>query len=93
MVLFARPGLNSELVNFATEYGQVQKRLLKELELPHALLDGNGRIMWMNSAFEALGERDRFYKKNIHNKKYLLFLRHCIHNNLCKLFNHLFQHR
>ena len=67
MVLFARPGLNSELVNFATEYGQVQKRLLKELELPHALLDGNGRIMWMNSAFEALGERDRFYKKNIHN--------------------------
>ncbi len=67
MVLFARPGLNSELVNFATEYGQVQKRLLKELELPHALLDGNGRIMWMNNAFEDLGERDRFYKKNIHN--------------------------
>ncbi len=67
MVLFARPGLNSELVNFATEYGQVQKRLLKELELPHALLDGNGRIMWMNSAFEKLGEKDRFYKKNIHN--------------------------
>ncbi len=67
MVLFARPGLNSELVNFATEYGQVQKRLLKELELPHALLDGSGRIMWMNSAFEKLGEKERFYKKNIHN--------------------------
>ena len=39
MIIFARPALNAELISFATEYGQIQKQLLKELELPHALLD------------------------------------------------------
>ena len=65
MMIFSRPALSAELVNFATEYGQVQKQLLKELALPHALLDESGRIIWMNRAFEGLGDRERFHKKNI----------------------------
>ena len=65
MMVFSRPALSAELVNFATEYGQIQKQLLKELALPHALLDESGRIIWMNKAFEALGDRERFHKKNI----------------------------
>ncbi|MCR5250170.1 MAG: DHH family phosphoesterase [Lachnospiraceae bacterium] len=67
MIIFARPALNTELVTFATEYGQIQKQLLKELELPHVLLDESGRIVWMNRAFEKLGEKEKFYKKNIHS--------------------------
>lgn len=67
MVLFARPAMNAELVSFATEYGQIQKRLLKELELPHTLLDESGRIVWMNTAFERLGDKDKFNRKNIHS--------------------------
>ena len=42
----------TELVSFATEYGQIQKQLLKELELPYALLDDGGRIIWTNTMFE-----------------------------------------
>ena len=66
MIIFARPALSAELISFATEYGQIQKQLLKELELPHAHLDETGRVIWMNRAFEKLDSKDRFYKKNIH---------------------------
>ncbi|MBR3308170.1 MAG: DHH family phosphoesterase [Lachnospiraceae bacterium] len=67
MMAFARPSINAELVNFATEYGQIQKRLLKELELPHALLDEDGRIIWMNRAIErVLGSEKEVKNKKIH---------------------------
>lgn len=59
------PALKGELISFATEYGQIQKQLLKELELPHALLDEGGRVIWMNKAFEELGSHEKFYKKSI----------------------------
>ncbi|MCR5598967.1 MAG: DHH family phosphoesterase [Lachnospiraceae bacterium] len=67
MMIFSGPALEAELIGFATEYGQIQKQLLKELELPHALLDENGRVIWMNRAFEAMGSHDKFYKKSISN--------------------------
>ena len=44
--------LQSELVSFATEYGQIQSKLLKNLELAHAILDDGGHIIWNNYAFE-----------------------------------------
>ena len=67
MLVFARPAMNAELISFATEYGQIQKQLLKELELPHALLDESGRILWMNREFEKLDSKERFQNKNIHS--------------------------
>ncbi len=49
-----KPIIINELVSFATEYGQIQKKLLRDLELPHALLDDSGKIIWTNQAFEAV---------------------------------------
>ena len=48
---FNRPVVMTELVSFATQYGQIQKRLLRDLEMPNALLDEGGRIIWANRAF------------------------------------------
>lgn len=48
---FNRPIIMTELVSFATQYGQIQKRLLRDLELPNTLLDENGHIIWANKAF------------------------------------------
>lgn len=42
----------TELISFATEYGQIQRQLLKDFELPYALLDDGGRIIWTNNMFE-----------------------------------------
>lgn len=63
LIFFSKPGLMNELVSFATEYGQIQKQLLKELELPHALLDDSGKIIWMNKAFEKVVNKDEAIMK------------------------------
>ncbi len=65
--IYSRQYLVEELVSFATEYGQVQSRLLKDLELPHALLDQNGRIIWYNTEFGRLSEEKNLKHKVISN--------------------------
>ncbi len=55
----------NELVSFATEYGQIQRKLLRDLDLPYALLDDNGRVIWTNSAFEAVAHQPKGYNKSI----------------------------
>ncbi len=61
----SKPGLMKELVSFATEYGQIQKELLKELELPYAVLDDTGRLLWSNAAFDFLAGEVEGNKKVI----------------------------
>lgn len=46
-----RHKLAAELVRYAMDYGQIQKRLLKELALPYAILDVEGRLQWGNNEF------------------------------------------
>lgn len=55
----------NELISFATQYGQVQKTLLNEFAVPYALLDCNGKILWMNEAFSALTGKNKRYRKAI----------------------------
>ncbi len=55
----------NELVSFATEYGQIQRQLLRELELPYALLDDNGKIIWTNKMFEQTIQKDKGFSKPI----------------------------
>ncbi|MCR4649033.1 MAG: DHH family phosphoesterase [Lachnospiraceae bacterium] len=65
MWLYFRQFLIDEMVSFATEYGQIQKQILKELNLPHALLDHRGKIVWTNEAFDKTVGMDRFFGKSI----------------------------
>ncbi len=60
-----RPLLANELINFATQYGTVQKKLLNEFEIAYALLDSNGKIWWVNNRFEQMTGRDKTYHKSI----------------------------
>lgn len=39
------------LISFSFEQGQIQKQLLKELAIPYALLDTDGKILWGNKLF------------------------------------------
>ena len=54
-----------DLISFATQYGQVQKQLLRDLEIPYALLDESGKIIWTNDAFEQTMNITRKYSKSI----------------------------
>ena len=57
--------LMNELIDFATQYGTVQKRLLNEFEVPYAVMDATGKLLWMNRQFEALSEKNKGYHKSI----------------------------
>ncbi|MQN01953.1 MAG: DHH family phosphoesterase [Lachnospiraceae bacterium] len=59
--------ITDEIIEFAAEYGTVQKQLLKNFQLPYAVLDENGRFMWMNESFSRSTQEDPSYKKSIAN--------------------------
>lgn len=55
----------NELINFATQYGTVQKKLLNEFDVAYALIDYNGKILWVNEKFTELTGKDKDYHKSI----------------------------
>lgn len=65
LMLYNKPLIMNELISFATQYGQIQKRLLRDLELPHALLDDTGKVIWTNLAFEKVVNKEHGYNKSI----------------------------
>ncbi|WP_026657703.1 DHH family phosphoesterase [Butyrivibrio sp. AC2005] len=65
LYFYNKPVIMNELISFATEYGQIQKRLLRELDLPHALLDDTGKIVWTNVAFEKATHQEKGFRKPI----------------------------
>ncbi len=65
LMFYNKPIIMNELISFATQYGQIQKRLLREMEIPYALLDENGRVVWTNKAFEKVIHKEKGYHKSI----------------------------
>lgn len=62
-----KPNILNEMISFATQYGQIQKTILKEFAIPYALLDDEGRVIWMNDRFCEVVGKDGRYNKNIQN--------------------------
>jgi c-di-AMP phosphodiesterase-like protein len=60
---FRRNQIATELVRYAMDFAQVQKRLLKEMAVPYAILDIDGELQWGNNEFI-----DLFQGKNIINR-------------------------
>ena len=65
LYFYNKPILMHELVSFATEYGQIQRKLLREMDLPYALLDDGGKVIWTNLAFENVVHQPKGYSKSI----------------------------
>ena len=65
LYFYNKPVIMNELISFATEYGQIQKKLLRDLDLPYALLDDAGRVIWTNIAFENVIHQPKGYNKSI----------------------------
>ncbi|MFI3201745.1 MAG: DHH family phosphoesterase, partial [Eubacteriales bacterium] len=63
--LLTRANLIQELMSFATQYGQIQRKLLRDLDLPHVLMDEEGTIIWTNKAFEKVVNQKKGYRKSI----------------------------
>lgn len=67
LLFYNKPIIIDELISFATEYGQIQRKLLRELELPYVLLDENGKVFWTNKAFEKIVHKEKGYRKSINS--------------------------
>ena len=67
MIVYVRnkPVLVNELINFATQYGTVQKQLLNEFEIPYALVDYNAKFLWVNEQFTEVTGKDKKYHKSV----------------------------
>ena len=65
LYFYNKPILMNELVSFATEYGQIQRKLLREMDLPSALLDDDGKVIWTNLACEGVVHQSKGYSKSI----------------------------
>lgn len=65
LLFYNKPIIMNELISFATRYGQIQKKLLRDLELPHALLDDDGKVIWTNKAFERVIHKEKGYSRSI----------------------------
>lgn len=65
LMFYNKPVIMNELISFATQYGQIQRRLLRDLALPYALLDDTGKVIWTNKEFERVVHKEKGYSKSI----------------------------
>lgn len=54
-----------EMVDYASQYGLLQKKMINELELPYAVLDPDGKLLWMNESFRKLTGREKGFRKSV----------------------------
>lgn len=55
----------NELINFAVQYGTVQKKLLNELDIAYAIIDYDGKILWVNDKFTEITGKDKGYHRSV----------------------------
>ncbi len=64
MYMYLRQGIMHQLMEFSTNYSQVQRQLLYELTVPYCILDNNGSVLWMNKAMlKCTGKKKEFNKE------------------------------
>lgn len=65
VIIFSKHTMMSKaLIDFASNYAMMQKKLLDEFVMPYGILDSEGRILWFNDAFSAIIGTES-YRKSI----------------------------
>ena len=65
VLLYLKPGIMRDMIEFSSNYSQVQRQLLYDMSVPYCLVDNSGRVMWMNKAMMEKTNKKRDFKKNI----------------------------
>ena len=50
------------IIEFASGYAQMQKRMMDDLMVPYGLLDESGHIIWLNNAFTEIVSKEDYHK-------------------------------
>lgn len=67
LFLQKRSRIMGELIQYAADYGQVQRQLIKEMVLPYGLIDYDGNLLWGNDEFHEIIGDEKFGQKKIGN--------------------------
>ncbi len=59
MYLLRKKYILKDYVDFASDYNQVQRKMLKDLKIPYGVLDAEGMMLWCNDEFRALCGKER----------------------------------
>lgn len=65
MYMVHKPVIMRDLIEFAVDYAQVQKELLRDLAIPYGLVDVEGNLLWINRELEQILESETIKGKNI----------------------------
>lgn len=65
LFMYRRNNIMALMIDFAANYSQVQKGLLKELSVPYGLIDDNGKIIWLNYRMKEILGKEKEQKKSI----------------------------
>lgn len=60
--LSKKSAMTDSLIEFASEYAQMQKVLLDRFVVPYGLLDESGKIIWLNNSFTELLGKENCHK-------------------------------
>ncbi len=63
--LYRRRYILRGLVEFSAEYAWIQKQLLSEMAVPYGLADEEGRLLWINDAFQEILTEKKSLRKNL----------------------------
>jgi c-di-AMP phosphodiesterase-like protein len=65
MYIYGKSRIIQDLIQFASQYGSIQESLLREINIPYAILMEDGRIAWTNDKFlEIIGHEGRLRGTN-----------------------------
>ena len=67
MQIIVRQSIIRDMIEFSSNYSQVQRKLLYDLSVPYCLVDDTGKVMWLNKAMLEKTGKKRDYRKNISN--------------------------
>lgn len=62
---FYRPKVLQELMDFAHKFSGIEKEMMNNMPIPYAIVQPDGRLLWMNAKMMELCNKGENYHKNI----------------------------
>ena len=63
--VYYKARLSKELIDYATNFGKVQKKMLNELEVAYVITDPHGKVLWGNGEFHHISGVEKGSIKSI----------------------------
>lgn len=66
LIIYLRQSMLHELVEFSSNYSQVQRQILYDFSVPYCLFDDSGKVLWMNKKMQDITGKKKDFCKNIY---------------------------